>query len=584
MSVSGINNNFLNYEQRLDDQKEVISRVFTNLRTCTTSGWGFYNGVDDYCLCGVKEYALMKKIIQQAPSSQKDFYALDIGCGNFQWSQGLADYINAQTDLPKDIKVHIIGIRGESYLGDRVVETDRCKLYNLGAFKIEELFAKFKEEGLDLENKIDLAVSRWTFRHLVDPVGTLLQLGRLLRPQTGIAALDGFYFTNQEKDRLDDQNRRLTQLFLDTRAPFLTRYYDEQYSLNQFLLRKPDSAPFQLPMSYRSISEGAASWSVGSNYITDFRREPRETDATVCCPKTTYEIVDDKKIHQWFGDQNLYRWLKENELFYAENTRLRPLHTPPVCAAVSHRDLKALEECFARGDDLYASDDLGNTPLHLATRNEEMFNRLLVKYRNLELVNAEGHTPLHLAAIHDSENDITSGRILQQLIKAGAHVNAGLTQENTPLDCAIRFRNLKGIETLIRAGAEITEKNRNALNEKAFDPLRKKRIIPQKMKEKVEEKGEPSDFLSSICTWIKEGQCVILRSNDRRSDWAMYHYPKSSNPKPGLIYVDFDPQYGLLTDDELLGILASSGYPHTAFDLEKLKKIGCAYMESYQFL
>ena len=47
--------------------------------------WGLFNGSDGYNLCGVDEYALMKRIILEAPKDQKEFYALDIGAGNFQW-------------------------------------------------------------------------------------------------------------------------------------------------------------------------------------------------------------------------------------------------------------------------------------------------------------------------------------------------------------------------------------------------------------------------------------------------------------------------------------------------------------------
>ena len=91
-------------------------------------------------------------MIQQAPTTQKGFYALDIGAGEFQWVDGLAAYIQKQTDLPKDIS--------EKYLENKIVEIDRCKTYKLGTFKIEELFTSFKQQDLDIENKVDLAISR----------------------------------------------------------------------------------------------------------------------------------------------------------------------------------------------------------------------------------------------------------------------------------------------------------------------------------------------------------------------------------------------------------------------------------------
>jgi len=204
-------------------------------------------------MCSIDEYALMKNVIQQAPTTQKDFYALDIGSGKFD---GLGSYIEKQTDLPKEITVHIIGIRDEKYLEDKIIETDRCKIYKLGTFKIEELFTHFKEQALDIENKVDLIISRWCFRHLVDPVGTFSQAYNLLRPKSGFLLTDGFLFL-QENDNVKtvNFNEKMIQLFLDTTAPFLLRVFNSGHSLNHFILKRPDETPCQLPMNYLVLTK-----------------------------------------------------------------------------------------------------------------------------------------------------------------------------------------------------------------------------------------------------------------------------------------------------------------------------------------
>lgn len=206
----------LNWRDRPEDLKMRIDSAFASVARDTSSGWGLYNGQDGYNLCGANEYKLMESIVRRAPAEQTDFYALDIGCGNFQWGTGLAKHFDKLTDLPRPIKVHIINIRGERHLGERVTLTSRCRLYKLGAFKIEELFDQFKAKGLDLENKVDLAVSHFTFRHLADPVGTFTQTYDLLRPGNGILSMDGFFIldkTDPENVTTLNYNERMIRLF-----------------------------------------------------------------------------------------------------------------------------------------------------------------------------------------------------------------------------------------------------------------------------------------------------------------------------------------------------------------------------------
>ena len=198
--------------------------------------------------------SVVKQTILKAYPDRKVFNALHIGAYNFTWSMAISKYIEKQTDLPQDIKINIYGIRGEKHLGERIVQADRCTIYNLGAFKVEELFAKFKENGLDLENKVDLAISFSCFRRLNDPVGTLVQTYNLLRPKSGRLFIDGFYFLcNNETIESPNDNHRMTQLFLDMKAPFLTKKFDLMHILNLFMLKRPNDKPCHLPMSYSEI-------------------------------------------------------------------------------------------------------------------------------------------------------------------------------------------------------------------------------------------------------------------------------------------------------------------------------------------
>jgi hypothetical protein len=45
-----------------------------------------------------------------------------------------------------------------------------------------------------LENNVDLIVSRFSLRHMIDPIGTMLQAYDLLKPNTGLILTDDFSF------------------------------------------------------------------------------------------------------------------------------------------------------------------------------------------------------------------------------------------------------------------------------------------------------------------------------------------------------------------------------------------------------
>lgn len=562
--------NFLDWTQRPGPLKKTISQAFNRLTHSFTSGWGLFNGGGAYPLCGVDEHALIKKIIQQAPADQKDFYVLDIGAGNFQWSKSIADFIDKQADLPKDIKFHIIGIRGEGFIGNRVVETNRCKIYNLGAFKVEELFEQFKAQGLDLENKVDLAVSQWCFRHLADPVGTAAQVYNLLRPKTGYFLVDGFFFLrNGETMGNIDGNIPMTQLFLDLKAPFLTRYHNDARSLNHFMLRKANDSPCRLPMSYLDAHDPGDGWQIGSECVTRFQREAQASDHEgFNLPSVACNMYGDKKMHDWLKENGLLECL--GSVWSPLQEKDKQLAIPSLHQAIEQEARDTIQTCLDRGDDINESDSMGQTPLHISVqrRSFELFTLLLNRGAQIELFNGNGNTALHEAAISDTE-----GHILQALIDAGAAVNAKVYK--TPLDRAIEAENLNAVEILIKAGAEISEENYNDLNHSAFTSLHEQKLIP-----KMQKKRNKGGF-EDVHDWIKKGECVVLHYNGVNG--MMYHYPTASNKNPKLRFVNINPQFNLLDDGEWPGFLRVAGYEHQPYHPKEISKVGFKGIKQYTF-
>lgn len=301
---------FLNWEDRPKPIVDKIDSVFNRLKEDVRSQWGVYNGRDEYRLLTLKDQHLVKKIIKDSPT-QKEFIFLDIGAGDFQWGRQLCRFLNKQVDLPSDISVHIISIRGEGGKG-RLKELGKCKVYELTAFKVENLFSEFKSRGLDFERKVDLATSSWCFRHLVDPLGTFIQTYDLLRPHQGMLLMDGFFYHDahlkyQDPPCPDEANAQLVNILVHLRAPFLLIPYNKLGSLWQFLIKKSDANPCQLPMSYYGLTNCSQKAQVGSRCITQFEMHDKKYDLSyLSTTKITPGMI--------FGDPRLYQEFKDPQL------------------------------------------------------------------------------------------------------------------------------------------------------------------------------------------------------------------------------------------------------------------------------
>jgi len=560
----------LDPSQRPESLKSTISSAFDNLSRLNLSGWGYFNGDASYNVCGVDEHALMKKIILQASPEQRDFYCLDLGAGNFSWSKSMAAFLEKQEDLPKDIKVHIIGIRGETNFEEEVVETDRCKIYNLGAFKVEELFEQFKQRSLNLENKIDLAVSHWCFRHLADPVGTAVQVYNLLRPHNGYFCVDGFFFLcNEETFMKVDPNFRMTKLFLDMKAPFLTKYNAALRSLNHFIMRRPDDSPCRLPMSYLDTISPGNFCQVGSDCITRFERKAQEGDGQTVNNPTNHR----EEMNRINGDKKMYDWLKENGLFCAPNFVWHPLRNsdahlavPALHKAIENNDRTAVKALIQEVD-IDESDSAGRTAMHIAIqrRSYESFELLLKKGAKVGLYDGNGNTPLHAAALFDME-----GNFLKSLIEEGADINA--KDHLTPLDVAIKAKNIKAVEILIKAKALISKQNLKDLDDPAFSMLDSLGIIP--------ENRTGNGMLADVFSFLKRGDCVVMHTNGENG--IMYHYPVASNKNPKLFILDINPKSNLLNDDEWPRVLSNAGYDYKPYDADKIEKMEFRIIREYK--
>ena len=110
------------WETRPNIIQESIDNAWEELQAHTKSPWSMDGRRGDYELAGINSIELFKNIIVENPE-RKEFYVLDIGAGEFGFSNTLIDHLNTDKNLPKDIKVHIISLSGENLIWERNAKT-----------------------------------------------------------------------------------------------------------------------------------------------------------------------------------------------------------------------------------------------------------------------------------------------------------------------------------------------------------------------------------------------------------------------------------------------------------------------------
>ncbi|RYE05573.1 MAG: ankyrin repeat domain-containing protein [Rickettsiaceae bacterium] len=126
---------------------------------------------------------------------------------------------------------------------------------------------------------------------------------------------------------------------------------------------------------------------------------------------------------------------------------------------------------------VFEADSFGRIAIHYAALNghEAILNILLADGTDINAIDKDGNTPLHLAAccshsnmnadtINDSDYDYT--RVIKFLLDCGANLGAANNGGDTPLHLAAKNSNQEGVKYLITRNA-----NLEAINELGNTPL-----------------------------------------------------------------------------------------------------------------
>lgn len=329
----------LDWRDRRDFMQDEVRRAFQNCNSKSLNAWQ-YKGDASYKIGNINEFALIKSIIKNNPD-RKAFYFADIGAGNFALSRGLVEKINADPEVSQDVIVHIISVTAEPNRSPLNATSGKCRTYELSDFKIECMEDEFKRVamektlGFDLKNFCDGIFTRWCLIHLIDPLGTLVQMINMLRAETGLLLADGFKFTLNETMRGEDYRNNLFTLLNAIQMPFLVSTYTtddmglmfrtgNEVSINHFVLKKPNNKPCELPLRYQFLFEKQLK-SVDGAFIMGFKPHYKLTPI-----EDTHYTSSSR--HDFVGDKALFDYLHQNALTRAKY--LGPLVKEPVVANI----------------------------------------------------------------------------------------------------------------------------------------------------------------------------------------------------------------------------------------------------------
>ncbi len=239
---------YLDINDRPKAVRDAIAKKYLELASSEVKGWS-YNGAEKYRMLNFDDDAVVKQLIEAHPD-QKVFNLLDVGAGDHSWAKARVKFLNAEDFVDREVHFNIFSLTGDNYkeeghvvrAGVNVVEQHEgvCSLYKMSAFPVETIIEKLTELGYfeTLSKQVDLTVSAYTLFHLVDPVGTFLQLYNLARPHSGLIFVENFFrMSGHDNDPVGNFLRQ-------TQLEFFMR------NGNAFVVRRSSEEDGKFPLNY----------------------------------------------------------------------------------------------------------------------------------------------------------------------------------------------------------------------------------------------------------------------------------------------------------------------------------------------
>lgn len=251
--------------------QKAIDSTFDNIKNNTL--WHCNGDCVFYRILGLHEEMMLNDLALK--KGKDDIYLIDVGCGKGCWGKKAMDVLLHNQACQKSEKhFYIFSITGGQECKKEVYSKDNVTHYIFNQFKIENIDEEFLKRGFDLKNKVDLIVSRWTLRHLVDPFGTLKRIYNLLTPLQGTLLAHGFFFMLNNSHRIEIFPLEYWNICNDTNAISLFCLSSEKHDTGQFLLMRTNSQELEIPLAYTGEMQSidAYQYQCSSGVVTVFQK------------------------------------------------------------------------------------------------------------------------------------------------------------------------------------------------------------------------------------------------------------------------------------------------------------------------
>lgn len=133
----------------------------------------------------------------------------------------------------------------------------------------------------------------------------------------------------------------------------------------------------------------------------------------------------------------------------------------PLCLAIREDNIEGAHILINSGTvDVNMGGGIFGSPMHLAVVKLEisLVRALIIKQADVNKVDCDGNTPLHLVMNVFSKNPQKCTYIAETLVMSGANVNMKNNDNWSPLHMAARKHQEKGIQIIIQLNQKLKEK------------------------------------------------------------------------------------------------------------------------------
>lgn len=296
--------------------QENCDRSFEGNKKIGQGSWLYDGSSDYYGLVDLDEDELFQQLAHKN-YKEDNIYIIDVGCGRGGWGKHAFDVLKDDKYNKSGKHFHIFNLTGAEECEDLIEHKGNVTLYQFNQFKIENIDEELVKKGFNLKGKVNLIVSNWALRHVVDPFGTVERMYGLLSSKQGKLMSNGFLFKLNDKDEIQGFPFTNENILIASNATCLFKYYKVGRDIGHFLLERNDNKELEIPLEYNGDTHHIGPWwQNGSEKVTVFNK--KNLDKT----NIEYMYMDEKEtIYCDKHDkkcQALYKAFLRQKLFYKD--------------------------------------------------------------------------------------------------------------------------------------------------------------------------------------------------------------------------------------------------------------------------